>query len=48
MAKRFIKACLEPKSFLKIENAYHNDFRQIGGSAYESAISDFLAKFIHG
>ena len=38
----------EPKSFLKIENASHNDFRQIGGSAYESAIHDFLAKFIHG
>jgi fermentation-respiration switch protein FrsA (DUF1100 family) len=38
----------EPKSFLGIENASHNDFRQIGGSAYESAISDFLAKFIQG
>ena len=38
----------EPKSFLKISNASHNDFRQIGGSAYESAIYDFLTKFIHG
>jgi len=38
----------EPKSFLKIENAHHNDFREIGGRSYESAISEFLAKFVHG
>ena len=46
--KRVHQGLPEPKSFLKIENASHNDFRQIGGSRYESAISEFLSKFIHG
>jgi abhydrolase domain-containing protein 17 len=44
--KKLYEGLPEPKSFLEIENASHNDFREIGGSKYESAISDFLDQFI--
>lgn len=44
--KKLYQGLPDPKSFVAIENASHNDFRQIGGSEYESAISDFLGQFI--
>ena len=44
--KKLYRGLPEPKTFLEIGNASHNDFREIGGSKYESAIRDFLGQFI--
>ena len=44
--KKLYRGLPEPKTFLEIGNASHNDVREIGGSKYESAISDFLGIFI--
>jgi len=38
----------EPKSFLEVEGARHNDLRHKGGPRYEEVIGNFLDRFIRG
>ncbi|HAW97004.1 MAG TPA: hypothetical protein DCX67_00565 [Opitutae bacterium] len=38
----------EPKSFLEVDGARHNDLRYKGGARYEEVVGDFLDRFIRG
>lgn len=38
----------EPKKFLEIHDAEHNDLSQVGGDRYESTIRDFLNSLLDG
>lgn len=46
--RRIHRELPEPKSFLEIPTASHNDLRSQGGQSYESAVDDFLDQLIEG